>query len=56
MPADICFTRAAPNPVALILLDWTVDSFGNPCAGTTVAKLDADGQLYGCRDIAALIA
>lgn len=34
----------AQNPVALMLLPWIG-------GGTTVVKRDADGKLYGCRDV-----
>jgi len=33
------------NPVALIIMPW----LDGP--GVTIAKLDADGTLYGCRDV-----
>lgn len=40
----INWRRAAPRPVALVILPWEDK-------GVTIAKRDADGTLYGCRDI-----
>jgi hypothetical protein len=41
---ELNFARACPNPVALLILPW-------PRKGATVAHRDADGTLYGCRDV-----
>lgn len=41
---NIIWNRFSPNPVALILLPW-------PEGGTTICKLDQDGQFYGQRDV-----
>lgn len=35
----------SPTPTALVLLDWREGP------GTTIAKRDAAGSLYGCRDV-----
>lgn len=41
---EINFRRACPAPVALVIVRWED-------RGVTIAKADADGALYGCRDI-----
>lgn len=42
----IIWDRVAAEPVALVLLPWKR-------GGTTVARRDNDGTLYGCRDVTA---
>lgn len=43
----IVWNSHSRNPRALVLLPWD----GDPKGGTTVCHLDADGKLYGCRDV-----
>lgn len=49
MTHAINWANAAPDPVALVLLDWAEARTGT--TGTTIAKRDASGLLYGCRDV-----
>ena len=44
MSDKINWSRASHDPRALVFLPW-----GNK--GITIAKRDADGKLYGCRDV-----
>jgi hypothetical protein len=41
----VTWARASRDPRALVFLPW-----GHK--GITIAKRDADGKLYGCRDVA----
>lgn len=41
----VSWARASHDPRALVFLPW-----GHK--GITIAKRDADGKLYGCRDVA----
>ena len=47
-PDAIDWNSAAPQPVALLLLDW-LD--GCIIRGTLVAHRDASGQVHGCRHV-----
>lgn len=41
---NICWHRAAPKPVALLIRPWAD-------GGATILHRDASGNLYGCRDV-----
>lgn len=45
---SIDWTHAAPDPTALVLLDWVKN---DKVAGTEICQRDVSGSLHGCRTV-----